>query len=80
MVAGMHCASCALTVERALKKVPGVKKAEVNFKFNKEKKKLFIKILIHYENKHTAPVSISEDVTRFKDLIMENQNMSVSMC
>ena len=31
MVAGMHCASCALTVERALKKVPGVKKAEVNF-------------------------------------------------
>src|SRR3989338_6821871 len=27
----MHCASCALTIERALKKVPGVKGASVNF-------------------------------------------------
>ena len=30
-VIGMHCASCALTIERALKKVPGVKGASVNF-------------------------------------------------
>jgi len=28
---GMHCASCALIIEKALKKVPGVKQANVNF-------------------------------------------------
>ena len=30
-VSGMHCASCAQTIERALKKTPGVKGANVNF-------------------------------------------------
>ena len=30
-IAGMHCASCALLVERSLKKVPGVKIAKVNY-------------------------------------------------
>ena len=30
-IIGMHCASCALTIEKALKKVPGVKSAMVNF-------------------------------------------------
>ena len=30
-ISGMHCASCANIVERALKKVPGVKEAGVNF-------------------------------------------------
>ena len=28
---GMHCASCSLLIERGLKKVPGVKQANVNF-------------------------------------------------
>lgn len=28
---GMHCASCALLIERGLKQVPGVKQANVNF-------------------------------------------------
>jgi Cu+-exporting ATPase len=30
-VTGMHCASCAFTIERALQKVPGVKKVEASF-------------------------------------------------
>ena len=30
-IAGMHCVSCALTIEQALNRVPGVKKAAVNF-------------------------------------------------
>lgn len=30
-ISGMHCASCALTIENKLKKVPGVKSAQVNF-------------------------------------------------
>ncbi|MDO8443852.1 MAG: heavy metal translocating P-type ATPase [Candidatus Azambacteria bacterium] len=29
-IQGMHCVSCALTIEQALKKVPGVKSASVN--------------------------------------------------
>ncbi len=30
-IKGMHCASCVLTLEKALKAVPGVKEARVNF-------------------------------------------------
>ena len=30
-VQGMHCASCALTIEKAIKNVPGVKSVSVNF-------------------------------------------------
>ncbi|MBI3027355.1 heavy metal translocating P-type ATPase [Candidatus Woesearchaeota archaeon] len=30
-ISGMHCASCAITIERALKKTKGVAKASVNF-------------------------------------------------
>ncbi|MDP3793731.1 MAG: cation-translocating P-type ATPase, partial [Candidatus Uhrbacteria bacterium] len=30
-IQGMHCASCALTIERALKKVTGVQEASVNY-------------------------------------------------
>ncbi|HLD61650.1 MAG TPA: cation transporter, partial [Patescibacteria group bacterium] len=32
---GMTCASCALTIERTLKKQPGVKNASVNFALRK---------------------------------------------
>lgn len=30
-IKGMHCASCAITIEKSLKKIPGVKNANVNF-------------------------------------------------
>ncbi|MDP3901528.1 MAG: heavy metal translocating P-type ATPase, partial [bacterium] len=30
-IQGMHCASCALTIEKAIKSIPGVKSASVNF-------------------------------------------------
>ncbi len=30
-ITGMHCASCVATIEKALKKVPGVQQAQVNF-------------------------------------------------
>ncbi len=29
-IGGMHCASCAQTIERALRKAPGIKEASVN--------------------------------------------------
>lgn len=31
IVSGMHCASCALNIEKAMKKTEGVKDAVVNF-------------------------------------------------
>ena len=34
-VSGMHCASCALLIERSLKKVPGVEEANVNYSTGK---------------------------------------------
>jgi Cu+-exporting ATPase len=34
-ITGMHCASCAATIERALKKTPGVKEANVNLSTTK---------------------------------------------
>lgn len=34
-LSGMHCASCAQLIERSLNKVPGVKKASVNFSAEK---------------------------------------------
>ncbi len=30
-ISGMHCASCAMTIEKAISKLPGVKVAQVNF-------------------------------------------------
>ncbi|MDD3052705.1 MAG: heavy metal-associated domain-containing protein [Candidatus Cloacimonetes bacterium] len=30
-IEGMHCSSCALLIEKSLKKVPGVQNANVNF-------------------------------------------------
>ena len=34
-ITGMHCASCAGLIERSLKKVPGIKEANVNFAIEK---------------------------------------------
>ncbi|MEK7159001.1 MAG: heavy metal translocating P-type ATPase [Patescibacteria group bacterium] len=35
IISGMHCASCALIIEKSLKKLPGVKEANVNFNAEK---------------------------------------------
>lgn len=34
-IKGMHCASCALTIENAIKKVPGIESANVNYASSK---------------------------------------------
>ena len=35
IVSGMHCASCALIIEKSLRKIPGVKEANVNYNAEK---------------------------------------------
>jgi Cu+-exporting ATPase len=35
MIQGMHCASCASNIERSLKKVSGVKEANINLMLRK---------------------------------------------
>ena len=30
-ISGMHCAGCAMTIEKNLRKLPGIEKAEVSF-------------------------------------------------
>jgi len=63
-VQGMHCASCALTIEHALKKVPGVKKAAVNL--------ISAEVSIEYED-NVSPKDLSEAVakTGYKLIIQE---------
>ncbi len=35
IIEGMHCASCAVNIEKSLKKVPGVKEASVSLMLKK---------------------------------------------
>jgi Cu+-exporting ATPase len=63
-ISGMHCASCAITIEKSIKKVPGVKSANVNFASEKA--------TVEYEDS----VSVSElekavERTGYKMLIEE---------
>jgi len=47
-IQGMHCASCAVTIEKALKRMPGVKSVSVNFATEK--------VVVEYEE----PVSVEQ--------------------
>ncbi len=53
--------------------------AKINISFSKEKKKVFINILIGYKREQESPISISEDVSRFRELVMENQEIIASL-
>jgi Cu+-exporting ATPase len=53
-ISGMHCASCALTIERALKKTAGVKNALVNFAAEKA--------IVEYEENEVSREKIIEAV------------------
>jgi Cu+-exporting ATPase len=53
-VTGMECASCALTVEKAIREVPGIEQANVNFASEKA--------LVSYDPSLTEPRAIAEAV------------------
>ncbi|OGY62939.1 MAG: hypothetical protein A2745_00560 [Candidatus Harrisonbacteria bacterium RIFCSPHIGHO2_01_FULL_44_13] len=69
LIQGMHCVSCVLTIEHALKKVPGVKSASVNFATEKA--------MVEYEDSVT-PEILREAVaqTGYK-LILSQDGISV---
>lgn len=50
----MHCASCALTIEKALKKVPGVSEASVNFALERAS--------VAYDETQTQPDALARAV------------------
>ncbi|PIY69151.1 heavy metal translocating P-type ATPase, partial [Candidatus Roizmanbacteria bacterium CG_4_10_14_0_8_um_filter_39_9] len=55
-LSGMHCTSCALIIEKSLKKIPGVKDANVNFSAEKA--------LITYDESTTNKESFLDAVKR----------------
>jgi Cu+-exporting ATPase len=55
-IIGMHCASCAGIIERSLRKIPGVKEANVNFSIEKA--------MILYDRALTAPDKLIDAIKK----------------
>ncbi|HWQ99388.1 MAG TPA: cation-translocating P-type ATPase, partial [Candidatus Methylomirabilis sp.] len=53
-IRGMHCASCAVTIEHALKKVPGVKHASANFAMERAS--------VEYDETKTGPDQLAQAI------------------
>ena len=53
-ITGMHCASCAATIEESLNKVEGVSKAAVNFATEKA--------YVEYDASKTSPQALEEAI------------------
>ena len=54
-IKGMHCASCAMTIQKAIAKLPGVKKAEVSFGSETA--------LIEYDEEKSPPKDLAKSVS-----------------
>lgn len=55
VIRGMHCASCAQTIEKALSKVAGVESAVVNFAAEK--------LTVEFHSQKTSPAKIKQAIT-----------------
>lgn len=67
-IKGMHCASCALTIEKTLKKIDGVEKCEVNFGTEKAK--------IEYDPSKTDFNQMSTKIEPFGYSLMKPESVS----
>lgn len=65
-IAGMHCASCAVTIERSLKSSPGVKEANVNFATQKA--------TVEFDEEVTNAMALHEVVKKEGYKVGEHQN------
>ncbi|MDP2639010.1 MAG: heavy metal translocating P-type ATPase [Candidatus Azambacteria bacterium] len=70
-VRGMDCASCALTIEKALKKVPGVKNASVSL--------MSEKAVVEYEEPATLELMEAAVAKTGYKLVVEKNNVVVGM-
>lgn len=66
LVQGMHCVSCALTIEQAIKKVPGVKSVLVNM--------MSEKAVIEYEEPATPELMKAAVAKTGYVLVVEKRN------
>ncbi len=66
-ISGMHCASCAMTIEKAVLKLPGVKVAQVNFAAET--------LLVEFDENQVSPKDLKEAINSvgYKLLIPEVQ-------
>lgn len=67
-IKGMHCASCALTIEKTLKKIDGVENCEVNFGTEKAK--------VKYDPSKTDYKQMSSKIEPFGYSLMEPESKS----
>lgn len=67
---GMHCASCATSIEKALSKASGVEKANVNFATTRA--------TVHYDPKATNPGALRDVIKKagYDAIVPEHQNDS----
>lgn len=68
-IKGMHCASCALTIEKTLKKIDGVEKCEVNFGTEKAK--------VEYDPLKTDYKQMSSKIEQFGYTLMQPESKSL---
>jgi len=53
-ISGMHCASCAMTIEKAVSKLPGIKVAQVNFAVET--------LLVEFDENQVSPKDLKEAI------------------
>ena len=69
-ISGMHCAACSNGVERSLKKVPGVDRAEVNLATQSA--------LVRYDENQATIEQLEAAVTRMSFGVVHDDVMIVS--
>jgi len=85
-IGGMHCAACAQTIERALKKEPGIIDAYVNFAAKKatveydSSKVSLDRIAEVIKEAGYEPVGISKEDERTREVSLRISGMSCASC
>jgi Cu+-exporting ATPase len=69
-IKGMHCASCALTIEKSIKKVKGVENCEVNFGTEKAK--------IKFDPNQTNVREMSDKIKKFGYELVDSSQLPVT--
>jgi Cu+-exporting ATPase len=66
VVEGMHCASCALTIEKGLKQLDGVVNARVNFASNRSS--------LEFDGDKVSPAEVEETVKKLGYVLLPDDN------